>query len=107
MDQQRYQFTKIPVGYIKYGILGSGVITATYQILLDVTMPSIRRYNHHIIINRTDADLLVRLDDSGDEYPAIRDILGIAFDDILVETTISIKARSALPTTGEVIAMVW
>jgi len=107
MDEKRYQFTKVPVGYIKQGVLQSGVITAGFQIILDVSMPSVRRYSHHIILNRTNADIIVRLDDSGDEYYAISDVFGIAFDIIYVETTISIAARSALPTSGEVIAIVW
>lgn len=107
MDQQRYQYTKIPVGIIKEGNLQSAAITAVSQVVLDVSNPNVRRYSHHLIINRTDADIVVTLDDTGDEYTAISDVMGIVFDDIFVETTISIRARSALPTTGEVLAIVW
>lgn len=107
MDQQRYQYTVIPVGYIKQAVLEFSAVTGLFTVALDVTLPSIRRYSHHTIINTTDVSIDVRLDDSGDIYTCLSNVLGIVFDDIFVETTISIKATSALPTTGQVQLIVW
>lgn len=106
-DQRGAQFKNPPLAQVEEAIIAFGDITGTLADALDVTEASLKRYNHLMVYNNTDADIVLGFTDSGKTVTISTTYKGIIMDDILIQTKIQIKWKGSAGTTGDVQLAVW
>lgn len=87
--------------------VGFASITNSYALLASV--PSGKTFNHLILINKTDAEIYLELEDGSSPNNEINVIpsFSVALDNLAYSGNINIKYNGSAPTTGTFYLMGW